>query len=236
VVKGLGEDFERRGGAPAISPEEAGAARRAGTDVRIVDTGGEGTRAQARVAANISPQARENLAEFTQGRFHGQAERIGRRIRSFIGGGNTAEDLELIKSMARKQNAPAYKRAYAAVPQVPITQELSRLTSTPDVQNAIRQAIGSSQSRAVAEGFSGYASKLQVDADGKILNLPLADTQFWDYVQRELRGMATKAKGAGLRSLWLSDQHSAAAARRTGQDQSGLCRRARGSGEVFQGW
>ena len=199
LVQGYGQDFEQAGGRLPISAEEAAAARRAGTDIRNIDLGGEVTHSQARAATNISARARRNLKKFTKERFRGQSRRIGSRIRSLIGGGNAADDLDYINTLARRQNRPAYERSYKSGAAGHWSPELEELMSSPAMQTSMQNAVERGRNKAVAEGFSGYAPKIKLDADGKPILGPgnIPDMQFWDYTQRELRDLANQAKRAG---------------------------------------
>src|SRR5262249_18639334 len=64
------------------------------------------------------------------------------------------------------------------------TPELERLAASPDVRQAMQNAVTRGQNRSVAERMGPF-------------NPPAPTMQFWDYAQRELRDMQTVASRAG---------------------------------------
>jgi hypothetical protein len=181
---------------PAIA-----AAEEAGTPINLADLSGEPGQARLRSAANISPGARETINETIQPRFEQQSERIAGWLRSRYGAYATDLDREALQLAARKQNAPAYKRAYAAGDRPIWSPKLEQLTSSPTVAGVLRGAIDRWKDFQVLDGFGAMNPPVRVTADGQLQFLPgkglrpYPNVQLWDYAQRILSGMAAKASG-----------------------------------------
>ena len=183
VAAHLAGDVER-GGQPALSPQELQAAQEAGVPRAAVDIGGERTRALARGAADVSPEARSGLSELAQERYAGQSRRIGGFIQSMVGGADVGATRESLQAAARRENAPAYKRAYTQGSGNIASPGLDNLAQAPAVQAAMRDAATSGKNRAAADGLGGF--------DPAKRNM-----QFWDYTYRNVRDAASAAGRAG---------------------------------------
>jgi hypothetical protein len=200
VAGALSEDY-RNQGAP-FTPEEIRVARDAGVPLTNADLGGEQARKLVRSASNTSPEARHAMAESFIGRFETRNPRVGNFIRTITGTnrGSAGEDLIRLQDAARKANKPAYARAYAKGSRGIWSPELERLAGAEAVANAARGAGRNANDVAIAEGVGAFNPKVtvknglvQVSRKGGVPTHP--DLQFWDYVQREMRDAAEKAKG-----------------------------------------
>lgn len=188
---------------PPMSQLETRMANEAGTPRVLADAGGAETASLARRAHDTSPTAAHRLQEFAQDRFHSQNERISGWLRGRIGGGRDATNVgDTLKAAGRKLNKPLYDRAYARGANGVWNSELERLSSAPAVQEAISAAAKRGNNRAVVEGYGAFNPKvtfnngiLRVDKGKGLQSFP--DLQLWDYTQRELRDMASKAFRAG---------------------------------------
>lgn len=194
VVEYLEKDA-KRGGAE-LSGQEFGAAQAAGLPVANVDRGGESTRALARWAANVSPEARDTIQKFADQRFEGQAERAVTFLQNIAGtSGNTTVLRDAMKGLARIENRPAYNKAYNHPNAQGMWDEgFEQIAQAPVVQNAIRAASVTGANRGTIEGFQRIRSPFVVDkATGQLTlrvdeagNRTLPNLQFWDHVKRNL--------------------------------------------------
>lgn len=169
----------------------------AGTPVYNVDFGGEKTRALLRSAANISPEARNVINEKIASRYQQQADRFSAWIRSKFGGHDKAADIEAIRDLARKQNAPAYRKAYAEGDREIWSQELEQLTAAPYIQRALSKAISKWKNYAVRDGFGAMNPPFRIENGGLIKTgggmKAFPNIQLWDYAARELQDQARAA-------------------------------------------
>lgn len=178
-----------------------------GAPAVVGDVGGETTRALARSAANLSPEGRGILNEATADRFAGQGDRITDLLRS-LGPSAAGKTLDELQAAARAANRPAYGRAYMQGGRGIWTPDLEGLAQAPAVQDAIRSVIKTGANKTVADGMPPVRNPFTTDAAGNLTLARQADgsiarpnLQFWDYVQRELRGRAGEAARAGNKDL-----------------------------------
>lgn len=178
-----------------------------GAPAVVGDVGGETTRALARSAANLSPEGRGILAEATADRFAGQGDRITDLLRG-LGPASAGRTLDELQAAARAANRPAYGKAYMQGGRGIWTPELEGLAQAPAVQDAIRNVIKTGANKTVADGMPPVRNPFTTDAAGNLTLARQADgsiarpnLQFWDYVQRELRGKAGEAARAGNKDL-----------------------------------
>jgi len=178
-----------------------------GAPTVVGDVGGETTRALARSAANLSPEGRGILTEATADRFTGQGDRFTDLLRS-LGPSSAGKTLDELQAAARAANRPAYGRAYMQGGRGIWTPELQGLAQAPAVQDAIRSVIRTGANKTVAEGMPPIRNPFTTDAAGNLTLAQRADgsiarpnLQFWDYVQRELRGKAGEAARSGNKDL-----------------------------------
>lgn len=186
-----------------IDREAYQAAKRSGMPVTLMDMGGQGTRDLGRGAANLSPRAMAALETATAERLEGRPQRIHGAIHRIFGGGLDAKlDQEAIKAKARLINRPRYASAYRAGDRPIWSPEMERLSGSPAVQAAIKSAITTGKDKAIKDGFGAFNPGVRVTQDGKLIlgrtksGVPTyPNIQFWDYVQRDLKDMATKVEG-----------------------------------------
>lgn len=187
------------------------AAQNAGTDIRLADYGGGNTHGLLRTATNVAPETRDIIGEdVIKPRFEQQGERIGRFIRSQFGGIESDVANDAIKDIARKQNAPAYTRAYAEGDKQIWTPELERLTAAPYIQAALRGAISKWKNYAVRDGFGAMNPPFRVENGGIVRvggkGMPVyPNIQLWDYAARELQDRAREAPAGSQRSALFND-------------------------------
>lgn len=189
-----------------ISPWDEAATARNGQQLLNVDRMGEGGRAIARSVANQNPEARAALERVASDRFASQGPRAQSLIDRLMGG--QVDDVAIqdeIRDVARRANAPRYRRAYDEGENLRMTPEMERLTSSPAVVAAMKKvATGKGQDRAVAEGAGSFNPGVNVTPDGRILfqsrggsNNAFPNLQFWDYVKRELDDTAGSLRRSG---------------------------------------
>src|SRR5262249_22126393 len=86
------------------------------------------------------------------------------------------------------------------------SDELERLTGSPAIQTAMKNAVTTGQDRAIRDGFGAFNPGVTVTPDGRLLmgqtyrggavrGVPTyPNIQYFDCVQRELADMASKAE------------------------------------------
>lgn len=200
-----------RGGSAGLTPAEFQAADAAGAPVNVMDLGGEQTRALARSAANTSPEGRAVLDRTINDRFEAQSGRMNDWLRTTHNFPNVEAQQAAISNVERTTNRGAYGAAQAAAdarhPGGIWSPELERLTSSPDVVDAMRTAAERGAGRAVAEGAGGFNPGVMFE--NGIINFrrgpsgvpSYPDLRFWDYTYRELRDAADRAFRQGSNSL-----------------------------------
>lgn len=110
-------------------------------DPRIMDAGGETTRALTRSAANVSPEARETVMDVIQPRYETQAHRSVEALRTIAGTpGNATAIQQGIETIADHVNPPLYRAAYQAGSQGITSPALARLAAAPAVDEAMERA------------------------------------------------------------------------------------------------
>ena len=164
-----------------------------GEPVMIGDVGGEPTKALARSAANISPEARETLTEATRDRFLTQSGRVAKEIETFFPDSvDYSKTIEGLHEAARKANKPAYERAYAQGSSGIFNDTLYDLSQAPVVQSAMRNAerraknqpsYGSTKEGEIIDPFTFKGGKLEAKEGMKATDANLA---YWDIVKRNL--------------------------------------------------
>jgi hypothetical protein len=183
-------------GTPLTAPEATAAGRR-GQDLRVIDTGGEATRALARSAANQSPEARALLMNLADDRLEGQTGRLETFIRDLVqrpgqaGGPNAFMTREALEVAARSARGPLYDKAYKDGAQGLMSPMLTQLARAPALQSAMRAAAGTMQNRAAAGTTTGMRGP-----NGHTL-------EFWDQVKRRLDDEISTLKRSGAKSAAL---------------------------------
>lgn len=190
AARRVGTAMERDASNALLSPADDAAAAVNNQQLLNVDRGGETTRALARSAANTDPEARSLIEKTASDRFAAQ----GDRARSFIDRitHGAADDLALkdrLKDAARKQNAPAYAKAYEEGDKAVWSPELERLSSAPVVQSAMKGATSIWRNVAIADGYGSMNPGALVDRGGQLTFLNgkvpvFPNLQFWDYTKR----------------------------------------------------
>lgn len=190
VVEQLGK------GAQELTPAEFQAAQTAGLPVANVDRGGEAGRALARWASNVSPEARETIQKFADARFEGQGERAIQFLQNIAGtSGNTTVLRDSLKGLARIENAPAYRKAFAHPNAQGMWDEgFQQIAQAPVVQDAIRAASVTGANKGTIEGFQRIRSPFTIDKQTGQLTLRvdengnrvLPNLQFWNEVKINL--------------------------------------------------
>lgn len=187
-----------------LAPREFADAVRDGTPASIMDIGGETTRALARSAANTSPEGRDILNRAVNDRFESQSGRVTDWLDRTFGPSDTGLTREALQDAARRANRPAYARAYREGDQPLWSDELQRLVGSPDVVAAMKSAAEKGKSRAIADGFGGFNSSVDVTPSGVVSftkgknGVPTyPNLQFWDYTRRELSDASQAAYRAG---------------------------------------
>lgn len=164
-----------------------------GEPVMIGDVGGEPTKALARSAANVSPEARETLTEATRDRFLTQSGRVAKEVETlFPDSVDYTKTIEGLHEAARKANKPAYERAYAQGSSGIFNETLYELSQAPVVQSAMRNAerraknqpsYGTTKEGEIIDPFTFKNGELRAKEGMKATDANLA---YWDIVKRNL--------------------------------------------------
>lgn len=191
VVSSIARDYKNAD--PGLSGAELVAARAAGQPVKVMDMGGETTRALARSAANTNPEGRAILNRAIDDRFEEQSPRLASWLRSTFHYPDATAQQDAIDTIARTVNRPNYAKAYSEGANLKFTETLEQISQAPVVQEAIRRAMASAKNEAAKLGFTPPKTpfrfdetgrlKLKVNEDGSTMEPNL---QFWDHVKRAL--------------------------------------------------
>lgn len=192
------------GAATRLTPQEFAGATGAGGPARIIDMGADTTRALARSAANTSPEGRGALERTIQDRYGEQSGRIMGWLQSTFHYPNAKAQQDAIEQTARTVNRGAYARAYRDGDTSIWSPELERLTGSPDVVAAMRDAATKGKSRAITQGFGGFNAGVTVSPSGIVTfnrgptGVPTyPNLQFWDYTKRAIDDAANAARRQG---------------------------------------
>lgn len=174
-----------------------------GGPATVLDTLGAPGRDLARSAGNISGGARDTLNQTLNDRFESQVPRLTHWLRTTFNYPDAHAQQVAIDGVERTVNRVAYARAYRDGDRGLWSPELERLTSSPDVVAAMRDAATRGKSRAVTQGFGGFNSGVTFEND--ILRFGRGPTgqpsyptlQFWDYTKRSLDDAANAARRSG---------------------------------------
>ena len=192
----------------AMTPSQYADAKAAGQPVMAGDLGGGSVRRLARTAANISPEAGNELAQPLGQRFQQQGPRVSSYIDNLFPGKNlnTAIERDRIATEARVANGPAYQKAYSDPNAGAVwSPTLANLMRSPDVQDAVSLAQKKGANDAAINNqaipqmpFVKDAQgdwSLRTDAQGNAVGIP--SLQFWDQVKRGLDSKMGIAKRSG---------------------------------------
>lgn len=191
-------------GRSGLSDAEMQAAELAGQPVANVDRGGAATLSLARSSANTSPEARAALEALSEDRLAGQKPRAVQWVNETFGFPDSPKTLEAIETAATKENGRNYLIARRDGAHGLWSPELERLTSSPDVVAAMKDAATKGKSRAVLEGYGGFNPGVTVDNGGIVTfqkgpnGVPTyPNLQFWDYTKRAIDDAARVADRTG---------------------------------------
>lgn len=173
-------------------------------EARLVDLGGETTRAAQRSAANTSPEGRELIQNTINERFRGQVDRVGDYVRQRYGFPNAFAQQQALEQTARGVNNAAYARAMQEGAGGLWSPELERLAGSRAVSGAMQRAAEASGDEAVLGGAGAFNPRISFTPDGRMQfargpsGMPTyPDLRYWDLVRRELGDAGTAATRAG---------------------------------------
>lgn len=158
-----------------------------------------------RTAANVSPEARTMLQDFTGDRFEGQAGRFGQFLEQRYGAQNNVERALTRRADASRANRPVYDRAMQEGDRALYSPTLERLVQTKVGTDAARRAATSVNDRAATEGFGRMNPPMRITDDGQIVfqrggitGAPaFPNLRFWDQIKRELDDQVTSLRNKG---------------------------------------
>ncbi|MGJ5075496.1 hypothetical protein [Bradyrhizobium oligotrophicum] len=165
-----------------------------GGPARVIDLGGDTTKALARSAANTSPEGRAALNAAIDPRYEGQTERVNGWLRKTFNYPDPLAQQDALDVAARNVNRPAYAKAYQQGAAGLWDDGLEQISQAPVVQDAIRKATVTGANDAAKAGFTPVRNpftfnretgrmELRTDANG---TTALPSLQFWDHVKRNL--------------------------------------------------
>ena len=181
---------------PGLTASEFEAAKASGSPVINADLGGEATQALARSAANTSPEGRAALETVTSERYATQSPRIAGWLKEKFDFPEPGPSLERLQEAARRENRPAYNRAYAEGQSI-WDDGLEQYAQAPIVQKAIQLAFVTGRNRAAMEGFPPLKNPFALNKETGALELKPGVTpglQFWDHVKRNLDQMGAEGQ------------------------------------------
>lgn len=156
-----------------MTEAEFRALRAADEPVVIADVGGEPVRRLARDASNISSEAGETLNTTIADRFGQQAARVERDVEKFFPiRPDYADDITALKLSARKENKPAYDRAYAQGASNVFSSKIWDLTKSDGVKKAMIDADKLANELAIADGRPAITNPFMFDKAGNIVAKP----------------------------------------------------------------
>lgn len=191
------------GAVSRLTPQEFVASAQQGGPARVMDLGGDTTRALARSAANTSPEGRGVLNRAINDRFESQGSRIVDWLNNTFHFPNAQAQQRAIDQVERRVNSVGYRRAYQAGDREIFSPELERLLGSPAVGDAMAAAVAKGKDRAIAQGFGAFNPAVTIE-NGMVRFNPkpngtpaYPNIQFWDYTYRELRDASQAAYRAG---------------------------------------
>jgi hypothetical protein len=190
VVSSISRDY--RNGTPGLSGGEFRAAQAEGTPVKVMDLGGETTRALARSAANTSPEGRAVLGRAIDDRYEGQTGRLTDWLRSSFNYPDAMAQQAALENVAKTINRPAYAKAYAQGRAGIWDDELSAMSEAPAVRSAVQAATRTIQNKSATSTNDPALISRWVNGGKPTL-------EFWDQVKRELDQGINVAKREGRR-------------------------------------
>lgn len=201
VVTGIYRDVQNDPNAvQRLTPQEF----QATPSATLLDLGGETTKALARSAANTSTEGRAALNATINDRYEGQTDRVTQWLNHTFNFPNARAQQDAIDRTEKAVNNASYKRAYAEGDKPLWSPELERLTGSPAVEAALRDAAKTGKDRAVNQGLGGFRSPITVTPDGRVTfnagpnGVPTyPNLQFWDAARRNLSDAANAAQRAG---------------------------------------
>lgn len=181
-------------GTPLNAAEARGAAQN-GQDLRVIDTGGEATRALSRSAANQSPEARSLIGNMVDDRLEGQSTRVENFIRDLVarpgqaGGPNASMTRDALQAAGRAARDPLYTASYQAGAQGILSPILTKIARAPAMQEPMREAAQTILNRKAIGTTTGMKG-----AQGGFT------LEYWDMVKRSLDDKISVLKRTGANS------------------------------------
>jgi len=187
--------------ATRMTPAEFAASSQSGGPAMVMDLGGETARAVARSAANTSPEGREVLNRSINDRYEGQTQRVTDWLRRTFHFPDAVAQQDALEQAARGVNRQRYAQAYRDGSGPLWDDTLQTLTSSPDVQAAIRNSTRTGANEAAINGGRAPPNPFVFAEDGSMSLRPGVHPtlQFWDHVQRNLNSDIGKAQRSGDR-------------------------------------
>jgi hypothetical protein len=186
-----------------LTPGEFAASAQSGGPARLIDLGGDTTRALARSAANTSPEGRTALEHTINDRFEGQTDRVTGWLRNTFHFPDAAAQQEALDNVSRTVNRANYTRAMQQGDREIFSPELDRLMGSPAVVEAMRRASTSGKDRAITEGLGAMRQGVTVEngvvkfTKGQNGVPTYPNLAFWDATKRELDDAAREAARKG---------------------------------------
>lgn len=173
-------------------------------DLRLMDEGGQTTRAMARSAANQSPEAREIIEGALMPRAENQTGRIYQFLDNLTGNrlNNATQSAEDLRTAARQANRTNYDAVMTAGDRPLWSRNLEAMTGSDMVRNAMQRAASKEGDRAIAEGYGAMNPGVEFIQGGGLRftrggQVTYPNLRFWDQVKREIDDTAQAARRVG---------------------------------------
>ncbi len=187
-----------------LGASEVAAAKKAGQPAMVMDVGDETTRALARSAANVSPEARSIITKPIEQRFEQQGERLNNWLGTTFHYPNAQAQEAALDKVAKEVNRPAYQRAYEKGSEGMWSPKLEQIASSDSGAAAMQAAIRAAKDEAIVSGYGAMRPNITFTPDGRIQFTKGAkgvptypDLQFWDLTRRQLSDAANAAARSG---------------------------------------
>lgn len=172
-----------------------------GFDTLNIHRGGEETRALARQAANVAPDARNTLEKAAEDTFVGQVER-GQALVNRVAGGDANAVLQRAQLQQEAQQVanPAYRALFSRPENASVLNEqLVDLMSSPTMRKIVQRTTAFGQDAVAGTGQKAPPNPFSFGADGSIsLREGVTPSlEFWNYAKRLLDADINAARKSG---------------------------------------
>ena len=199
---------------PVLSKADEATARLNSQPIMNIDRGGENVRDLARVATNMSPDAKAIIAKTADDRFVSQGVRMQNALRRITGKNFDSNLMQRLRDELNVQQVinPEYRRVFKLPSSQSVwNQDLQRLMQAPEIQRAISQVVPRSATRAALSGQMPVKNPFTQNPDGtwtlkrmKDGSIAVPTLEFWDQVKRNIDSQIDGALRGANPDRWLA--------------------------------